>query len=392
MIPKPLDRIEAADILALVANQEEERRSMDFKRDRAGDTDSDKRELRADVTSFANSAGGDLIFGVDEVGGVATAVPGLRGIDADKEILRIEGILQSGVDPRVPGVELRKVVMTSGVAVIIVRVPRSWRSPHLVKVNEAFRMFGRNSAGKYSFDATEIRSAYALSEEMPARIRRWRDDRLAKVIADSAPMPLLRGPHLVMHVVPLGAFAAGQEVPTGSIVKFGQHFPPLCEGGGDDRINIDGLFKYARKNDVAPEARSYCQVFRSGCVEGVTERAVDVHTGQRKIPSVWLAQKIVESVNAYRTGLLSCGVPLPLMVLTTLLDAKDSILAVAPKYQTMEHYTIDRDFLSFPEVLIESRDSDLFLDLRPLFDGLWNACGWAGCLDYDQAGKWNPTR
>jgi len=86
VIPKTLDKIEAADIQSLVTNGDEERRTLDFKRDLPGNTDKDKNELRADVTSFANAGGGDLIFGVDEAGGVATAVPGLPGVDADAEI------------------------------------------------------------------------------------------------------------------------------------------------------------------------------------------------------------------------------------------------------------------------------------------------------------------
>ena len=59
MIPKPLDKIEAADIQSLVTNGDEERRTMDFKRDLPGNADKDKNELRADVTSFANAGGGD---------------------------------------------------------------------------------------------------------------------------------------------------------------------------------------------------------------------------------------------------------------------------------------------------------------------------------------------
>src|SRR5438874_12629912 len=109
MIPKPLDKIEVADIVALVTNADEERRTMDFKRDLPGNADNDRNELRADVTSFANAGGGDLIFGVDEAGGVATGVPGLPGKDADAEIRRMEAVIQSSIDPRVPGFESRAI-------------------------------------------------------------------------------------------------------------------------------------------------------------------------------------------------------------------------------------------------------------------------------------------
>src|SRR4051812_5591664 len=125
MIPKPLDKIEATDIQALVTNGDEERRTMDFKRDLPGNADKDKNELRADVTSFANASGGDLIFGVDEARGVATAVPGLPGVDADAEIRRIEAVIQSSIDPRVPGFESRAIPIPGKAPVIVVRVPKS---------------------------------------------------------------------------------------------------------------------------------------------------------------------------------------------------------------------------------------------------------------------------
>jgi predicted HTH transcriptional regulator len=43
-----------------------ESRVLDYKERLPGDSDADKREMLADVTAFANSAGGDLIYGVKE--------------------------------------------------------------------------------------------------------------------------------------------------------------------------------------------------------------------------------------------------------------------------------------------------------------------------------------
>lgn len=390
MIPKPLDKIEAADIQALVTNGDEERRTMDFKRDLPGNADKDKNELRADVTSFANAGGGDLIFGVDEAGGVATALPGLPGVDADAEIRRIEAVMQSSIDPRVPGFESRAIAIPGKGPVIVVRVPKSWRGPHLVKINDTFRMFGRNSKGKYIFDATEIRSAFALSEQLPERIRRWRDDRLAKIIGGTGPVQLAAGARLVVHVVPLTAFAAGQEIAVEAIKKASQQFPPLCEGGGDSRINIDGLLKFLGGRAGAPGASSYCQVFRSGIVEGVTTEVVQPRDSRPFIASQWLVQEVVASIKQYRAGLIACGISPPFVVLGTLVGAKGATLAVSQRFVVWDHYPVDRDFVSLPEVLIEATDSDLLDDLRPLFDGVWNACGWVRCFDYNEHGKWAP--
>ncbi len=64
MIPKPLDKIEKPDIDALVANAVSERRTIEYKLVLPENADSNKKEFLADVSSFANAAGGDLLFGV----------------------------------------------------------------------------------------------------------------------------------------------------------------------------------------------------------------------------------------------------------------------------------------------------------------------------------------
>ena len=84
MIPKRFEDITKADIDALVANAVAEGRTIEYKRELPGNSDEDKREFLADVSSFANGAGGDIIYGVEEDKGVPTAASGLPSIDPEK--------------------------------------------------------------------------------------------------------------------------------------------------------------------------------------------------------------------------------------------------------------------------------------------------------------------
>src|SRR3954471_2080728 len=77
MLAQRLDELSFTTIEALVAAGLREGRTLDFKRDPVGGRDEDKREFLADVSAFANTAGGDLLFGVEESGGEATAAPGV---------------------------------------------------------------------------------------------------------------------------------------------------------------------------------------------------------------------------------------------------------------------------------------------------------------------------
>jgi hypothetical protein len=57
-------------------------------------------------------------------------------------------------------------------------------------------------------------------------------------------------------------------------------------------------------------------------------------------------------------------------------------------YWIDEVHTIDRDILHLPEVIIESYDISADEVLRPCFDSIWNACGFAKDLYYNDTGKW----
>jgi predicted HTH transcriptional regulator len=101
VIFKPIDQITEADLTDLVTGGVSERKTLDYKRQLPDPNDAGKRELLADVSSFANTAGGDLIFGITESAGVPTSVPGVQIADTDQEILRLDSIIRTGLAPRI---------------------------------------------------------------------------------------------------------------------------------------------------------------------------------------------------------------------------------------------------------------------------------------------------
>src|SRR4051794_2858709 len=100
---------------------------VDYKRDTYGRLDADVREFLKDVTSFANTAGGHLVIGVDESEGIPTApLCALTAINVDEELQRFENLLNSGIEPRVFGIQMKAVQIAAGGVVIVIRVPKSW--------------------------------------------------------------------------------------------------------------------------------------------------------------------------------------------------------------------------------------------------------------------------
>jgi predicted HTH transcriptional regulator len=128
IINKRLSDIVFSDIEGLISNQVAEGKSIDYKLTTYGGKDDDKKELVKDVSSFANSAGGDIIIGVEEKQSIPIKIIGIS-IDIDKEILRLENIISTSIAPRIPNIEIHPIQINDGNYVLIIRVPKSWQLP-----------------------------------------------------------------------------------------------------------------------------------------------------------------------------------------------------------------------------------------------------------------------
>lgn len=107
MIAGAIETITEEVLSRLVSNGVPESRTLEFKRDLPGGANDDKKEFLADVTAFANTLGGDLIYGIDEAGGIASAADGVVVEDKDAAQLRLEQLLRDGVEPRLASVRPR---------------------------------------------------------------------------------------------------------------------------------------------------------------------------------------------------------------------------------------------------------------------------------------------
>jgi predicted HTH transcriptional regulator len=126
-----LNQIDEAQLQRLIDGRASETRDIEYKRDSYGNADKDHGEYLADISSFANAAGGDIIVGMTARGGVPTGFSPLQ-IDSDAEILRLENIARTGLQPRIFGLVIRGVPIAGGGSILVVRIPRSYNQPHRI--------------------------------------------------------------------------------------------------------------------------------------------------------------------------------------------------------------------------------------------------------------------
>jgi predicted HTH transcriptional regulator len=126
-----VDQITEAQLQRLIDGRASETRDIEYKRDSYSNADRDHAEFLADISSFANTAGGDLVVGMAATNGVPTGFAPIA-VDPDTAILRLENIARSGLQPRILNLAMRAVPLATGDCALVIRVPRSYNPPHRI--------------------------------------------------------------------------------------------------------------------------------------------------------------------------------------------------------------------------------------------------------------------
>lgn len=206
MINKPIEAITADDIDALVTDRISEGRLFELKRKLPGRTDSERREFAADITAFANAQGGDILYGIEDHGGVASRICGLAVDNLDTELTRLESILLNCVDPRIPGLRWRWIDRSIGNPVLLLRVPASTIAPHSVAISDTVRFHRRHNNRRSEMDVQELREAFTASDALPARIRGLHLEAVDMIARGNLPTGLGDEPKAVMSLIPATYF------------------------------------------------------------------------------------------------------------------------------------------------------------------------------------------
>jgi hypothetical protein len=381
---KSLDDWMEEDLRFLVDAGVAEQREIEYKRAIPGRADADKRETAGDLSSFSNATGGWLIYGVDAKDGIPQAIVGLEG-PVDPFVLWLDQVGQSLVEPRLPGLRVHQVPTSGDKRCVVVRIPMSWNKPHAVKVNDALRFYARNSAGKYLLDFREVRDLFAGSDLARDRLTRFRAERIMRIESGDTPMPLVDMPKVVLHLVPLEAFASGLSVEVREFQwksRVGQ-LQTITGGFHGWRYNLDGLVTYLEEGEG--HVTSYVQVFRNGVIEAAAAYAVVGRLGPGDlIPSKTFEQKILDGVPPLLEALKFMELDPPFVVMLSLIGVKGLRMSMGPGASD----PIDRDVLLIPEHLAETYPDDPAPLMHPLIDMVWNACGRERSPNFDIEGNY----
>jgi hypothetical protein len=394
-LPNDILIVTQAHIEQFITDHVREDSHLDFKRNLPEAwNESAKHEFLADSTAFANSGGGDLIFGIEEDGQAqAMAVVPQILANVDQEVRRLQDFLLNLAEPRLPGVKVHAVqVSSAGVDghVIIVRISQSWAGPHRVKTNQHFYI--RDGLRKRQLDIPEIRSLFLRTDNQAQKVNDFRTERLGKILSGNAPQRLVSGPVLIAHLIPTQS-ALGL-VQIDPVPYTNQRGLPVIgtNGGMMARLNLDGAL-VVRNETQQGESHGYSQFFRNGFFEStmVLNRRMD--DGLMNLASVSYEEYLIALLGSFRGELDRLGINYECAVMLSLLRANEVRFGVSSMwgFDHPNQTLFDRETLVLPDFVAQS-DVEPAKALKPAFDLMWQAAGFNGSWNFNDAGEWAPSR
>lgn len=123
---KPPENIK--DLQALIRNEVQESIHLDYKDSRALNK-SKRHEIAKDVSAFANSDGGLLIYGITEDQHLPKQLD--EGVDHSVFTRKwLEEVISSNVNPTIDDVIITQISLSPDKSAYVVQIPRSHRAPH----------------------------------------------------------------------------------------------------------------------------------------------------------------------------------------------------------------------------------------------------------------------
>ncbi len=147
-----------ADIQQMIADQLQENVHLDYKRSAAIRRGSRERgDIAKDVSAFANSDGGVLIYGVEETNQLPVRID--SGIE-DSECSRewIEAAVMTGITPRLDDVRIVPLPVSPGHSIYVIKVAKTFRGPHQASDKRYYKRHNFMSVPMEDYEINDVRS------------------------------------------------------------------------------------------------------------------------------------------------------------------------------------------------------------------------------------------
>jgi len=254
----------------------------------------------------------------------------------------------------------------------------------LDKINKTVGVFQKE---KKEVESEELRNTFNLTNNRTEKIRIFREERISKIFSNETPLPFNDVAKIVFHLVPITSLNSDKRYDLKKISITPSKLPPLNNNGFTHKYDLEGFLTYS--NDEMGKTNSYVKLYNNGILEAVEGKYLNPkqNNGQLLVRGSAYENALIKSLSIYLSALKVLGVEFPIFILLTLVGVRGYSMSVGEKiFNIQENIGINRDNLFIPEVIIENYPIAPEEVLKPCFDALWNAFGFSGSPNYDDAG------
>jgi hypothetical protein len=227
-------------------------------------------------------------------------------------------------------------------------------------------------------------------------LRRFHNERIAKIRSAQAPMAMIDSKMLVMHVVPFSTVDERRSKLFDQICRNRDKFRPIGYKGfaSNSQINFDGLLIGSNDDGLRKPQRAYVYVLPTSAVEAVACR-LGRGNGENAIQLPEVQAKIIRYARIYLGSLHTVGIELPMAVVVSLVGAKGMRLlqdCIRHLAEDEPYGPLEEDQLCFGEAIFETiptDDNECAKVLRnPILDCLANTANLSSPPYFDNDGNY----
>lgn len=209
MFDKALEELTLSDIKSLIDNGTTENRKIEYKQQLNIANFEEKKELLRDISAFANSGGGDIIFGIKETQDEEHpyAICGILWEKTEDELnLILQDIIRHGTEPGIINTTFKMLYDEKRILkVYIVHIPESIFKPHRVILKNDNGFYVRTATGRQSMAMNDLRIAFGYSNDIRTRLENYDNSRLASISEDAFSFFQKKRPIVIFHAYPFEA-------------------------------------------------------------------------------------------------------------------------------------------------------------------------------------------
>ena len=378
---------------SLIKNGIEENIHLDYK-EKLGNN----AEIAKDLSSFANSDGGNIIYGIREVNNKPTEIipinqPNLRE--------KLDLIARNGIDPsldvRIFPIDVN--IECDEGQVILIYIPRKY--PILHQAIKRGKYYKRTEFTSSPMSNFEIETAFKLVYNYEERINSIYQNRLHELNNGKYHINIPNQTRMLIHMISIDVLIANKSLDLELVFNsFNDYLkPPDCTYGREIKRNFHGLLVSCGPDPNSDTYVGYVQLYRNGMIEAIDISLLKPTTQLHgrgynkpvKILGMWILEKnIIDSCKMYLNALEKIGAGLPIFLYISFTHLKGYKISLAPYRDPLLSRNSDvtkRDEILLPRIKIDSFKIDFEEKLKISFDIFWNAFNQPSSRNYDENGR-----